>query len=208
MKRNISKAELTTFITELDTRMKTWDEPKIDRAINNGFAELNTISQPFMSESNTSLIDYYELLEYRFTIEPEDDIVSIYDMYLMRQDQDELFNLHGEEKDRDPNRIFKDPNNNNIINVDLNTEDGSVYDFAVVKYFYVPTADFDNLFVSQEVYIAIEASIAAAAYDMVHDIEAASQKRSAMKRLGMSILDVYPSDYSEPGKNSMFPDGV
>ena len=67
---------------------------------------------------------------------------------------------------RDGKRLYIGSNTRPASMYCVNTEDGSVYDFAVVKYFYVPTSDFDNLFVSQEVYIAIEASVAAAAYDM------------------------------------------
>ena len=119
-----------------------------------------------------------------------------------------FFNLHGEEKERDQNRIYRDPKNTNIINVDLNTEDGSVFDTAVVKYFYIPDADFDNIYLNNDVYLALESSIAAATYDMLHDVEKASQKRAAMSRTAMSIVDVYPTDYNGAGKKSMFPDGI
>jgi len=61
---------------------------------------------------------------------------------------------------------------------------------------------------SNDVYLALEAAIAAASYDMLHDVEKAGQQRSAFTRKGGAILEIYPQDYLDPGKPSMFPPGV
>jgi len=82
------------------------------------------------------------------------------------------------------------------------------YHAAVVKYFYVPTADFDELYISSDVYIALESAISSALYATLHDVEKSSQMRAQFTRQAAGILNPYPDDYLEPGKPSMFPPGV
>jgi len=209
MKRKITKNQMIDYITDLDTRCKTWDEAKFDRAMNNGFAELCTVVQPFVSQVNVDLQEYYDLGEVRFDINLSGDVVSIYDLYLSRPA--DSFNVwkHDEEKVRDEDVIWKDPVNSDVVHVDM-TKDVArrMFESAVVKYFYIPTSDFDELYMSNDVYISLEAAIAAAVYDMLHDIEKASQQRAAFTRKGGAILEIYPDDYNDPGKPSMFPPGT
>ena len=208
MKRKITREEIETFLKELDTRMKTWDKPKLDRAIGNGFAELNTVAQPFVMETTVDLKEYYDNNEYKFVINLTENSIDIYDMYLATFGIDEFFADHSEEKERDINRIYRDPKNTNLVNVNLSTEDGGVFDNAVVKYFYIPKAEFDDLYINHDVYLTLENAMAAAAYDMLHDTDSAGKKRAAMARTGTSIVDVYPTDFGQPGRSRMFPEGV
>jgi len=209
MKRKITKDQMIDYMTDLDTRCKTWDEAKFNRAMNNGFAELCTVIQPFVSQINVDLQDYYELGETKFDINLAGDATSVYDLYLAKAA--DTFNVwkHDEEKCRDEDVIWKDAVNNGVVHVDV-TKDvlHRIFEEAVVKYFYIPTADFVELYISNDVYIALEAAIAAAVYDMLHDIEKASQQRAAFTRKGQAIVEPYPQDYSDPGKPSMFPPGV
>ena len=209
MKRKITKDQMIEYITDLDTRCKVWDEAKFDRAMNNGFAELCTVVQPFVSQVNVDLQEYYDLGESRFDINLTGDTLSVYDLYLSRAA--DTFNVwkHDEEKCRDEDVIWKDSVNSDVVHVDM-TKDvmGRTFEEAVVKYFYVPTADFDELYMSNDVYLALEAAMAAAAYDMLHDVEKAGQQRAAFTRKGGSILEPYPQDYLDPGKPSMFPPGT
>ncbi|RLC29497.1 MAG: hypothetical protein DRH37_07420 [Deltaproteobacteria bacterium] len=209
MKRRITKEEVIVMIKELDTRCKKWDVTKFDRVINNGFAELCTVIQPFVSQVNVNLQEYYDLGESRFDINLTGDTLSVYDLYLSKAA--DSFNVwkHDEEKCRDEDVIWKDPVNSDVVHVDMTKDIFSrTFEDAVVKYFYVPTADFDELYMSSDVYLALESAIAAVSYDMLHDVEKASQQRSAFTRKGGAILEIYPGDYSDPGKPSMFPPGV
>lgn len=211
MKRRIKKTDLVLFLQELDTRIEDKTPEWVDRAITNGFAELGTITQQFSTETAVNLEPYYETGETRFTINLKQDSTAIYDMYLLAQDVDELRYMHGEYKERNKNLIYQDPQNNNAVNVDLLAEivgPFSAYDSAVVKYHYTPNAEFDDIYISGDVYLALENALAASAYDMLHDVEKASQKRSAMARTGTAIVDTYPTDFFEPGRPSMFPSGV
>jgi len=209
MKRKITKDQMIEYISDLDTRCKTWDEKKFDRAITNGFAELCTVIQPFVSHINIDLQEYYDLGETKFDINLSGDATSIYDLYLAKASDD--FNVwkHDEEKVRDEDVIWKDPVNSDVVHVDM-TKDihNRTFESAVVKYFYVPTSDFDEIFMANDVYISLESAIAAATYDMLHDVEKASQQRAAFTRKGVSVVEPYPQDYYDPGKQSMFPPGV
>ncbi len=209
MKRKVTKDQMIDYMTDLDTRCKKWDEAKFDRAMNNGFAELCTVVQPFVSHTNIDLQEYYDLGETKFDINLTGDVTSVYDLYLYRPA--DSFNVwkHDEEKVRDEDVIWRDPINSDIVHVDT-TKDvmGRVFESAVVKYFYIPTSDFDEIFMSNDVYLALEAAIAAAVYDMLHDIEKAGQQRSAFTRKGGAIIGIYPEDYLDPGKLSMFPPGT
>ncbi len=209
MKRKITKDQMIEYISDLDTRCKTWDTAKFDRAMNNGFAELCTVVQPFVSQVNIDLQEYYDLGESRFDINLSGDATSIYDLYLSKAANTFDVWKHDEEKTREENVIWKDPVNSDVVHVDLTKDiQNRTFENAVVKYFYVPTSDFDELYMSNDVYLALEAAMAAAAYDMLHDIEKASQQRAAFTRKGGTILEVYPGDYTDPGKPSMFPPGV
>jgi len=154
------------------------------------------------------ILDEY-LGESRFDINLTGDTLSVYDLYLSKAA--DTFNVwkHDEEKCRDEDVIWKDPVNSDVIHVDMTKDVASrLFETAVVKYFYIPTSDFDELYMSNDVYISLEAAIAAAVYDMLHDIEKASQQRAAFTRKGQAIVEPYPQDYSDPGKPSMFPPGV
>ena len=209
MKRKVTKDQMIEYMKDLDTRCKKWDDAKFDRAMNNGFAELCTVVQPFVSQVNVDLQEYYDLGEVRFDINLSGDVTSVYDLYLSRPAN--AFNMwkHDEEKVRDEDVIWKDPVNSDVVHVDMTKDVASrTFETAVVKYFYIPNSDFDELYMSNDVYLSLEAAIAAAAYDMLHDVEKAGQQRSAFTRKGGAIVEPYPQDYSDPGKQSMFPPGV
>jgi len=206
MKRRITKPYLLEFIEELDTRAAKLSSSQKDRIIDTGFAEICTIFQPFSAEIIEPLQDRYELGELAFTISTPSSSTDVYDVFLLREDQDEQFFVRGDEQTRDENRIWKDSRDINIVHVNL--ENDVAYDSAVVKYFYIPSSNFDEIYISADVYAALEHAIAAAAYDTLHDVERSSQKRAAMNRMAASVVNVYPEDYGQPGKPSMFPDGV
>ncbi len=210
MKRKITKEDIVAMITELDTRCAKWDSGKMDRAINNGFGELCTVTSPFVNQVNEQLKDYYDLGETRFDINLSSDATNIYDMYLMRpSDTTEIWD-HDEAKLRDENVIWNDNVNLGIVHVDLTkaANYGVSFETAVVKYFYIPTADFDELYISQEIYLALESAIGSSVYDVLHDVEKSGQKRTQFQRQAAAILEPYPVDYSDPGKPSMFPPGT
>ena len=209
MKRLVTKDQLISYMKELDTRCKKWTDDQFDRAINNGFAELCTVIQPFVSQVNVDLEDYYELGESTFDINLIGDSTSIYDLYLMKETTSEHIWKQDEEKTRDPYMIWKDAVNSDVVHVDLSKDlQRRTFERAVVKYFYVPTAEFTELYISSDVYVALEAAISSAAYSILHDVEKSGQMRTQFTRLGSAVIEPYPQDYLDPGKSSMFPPGV
>ena len=207
MKRKITKLEMIAMIKELDTRCAKWDSAKFDRAIDGGIGELTTVLKPFTSELVVDLADYYEMGETKFSIEIPNDATSVYDLYLVREGKDNLLYKHGEQKFRNENLIYKDPHNIDVVHVDLDLK--LAFDNAVVKYFYVPKAkNFEELYISADVYMAFEAAIMSYTYMMLHDVEKSGQNRTAMTRLAMAVPEIYPEDFGEPFKPSMFPAGV
>ncbi len=209
MKRLVTKASLISFMNTLDTRAKRLDPDQVDYVINNGFAELCTVANPFVADVTKDLTSYYELGETSFTINLPADVNEVYDLYLVYQDQEETLFTHGEMKIRDENRIWRDPKDLDIVHVDLTVaHQGAPYNLAVVKYFYVPTADFDELYISNDVYIALESAVSSALFSALHDVEKSGQMRAQFTRQVSGILNPYPEDYLDPGKPSMFPAGT
>ena len=209
MKRKVTKEDLVLALNDLDHRTESWDEKKIDRCINNGFAELCTVQNFFATDVSVELDDYYDSGETKFIVNLDDDSLSIYDLYLVEVTTDKG-ELHGEIKHRSENLIWRDTKDVDIAHVNLNGLNcNNVYSTAVVKYFYVPTSDFKDMYISNNVYLALNNALAATMYDMMNDVERSGQKRAAMERTGQSIPEYLPEDYLNlPTKPSMFPTGV
>lgn len=209
MKRKITKKDLVLVLNDLDHRTEDWDERKIDRCINNAFAELATIQSFFSSDVSVELDDYYESGETKFIMNLDNDSVSIYDLYLVEQTTDRD-DRHGEIKHRDKALIWRDSKNLDVVNVNIcGLDTNATYSTAVAKYFYTPTADFKDIYVSNNVYLALDSALGSTMYDMMNDVERASQKRAAMQRTASAIPEHLPDDYLNlPGRPSLFPAGV
>ncbi len=208
MKMKVTKEALLEYMYALDTRADRLSTEKLDLILTAGFAELCTISNPFTATDETDLAPYYSSGENVFTIDLKENTVDIYDLYLNIKDETETLFEHGEVKNRDTNRIWRDGQMINIVHVNLIDEQFyATYDNAVVKYAYIPDADFDDMYLSIDVYLALQAAMATSLYNILHDVERATQQRAAMTRQAMSFANPFPSDYGEPGKPSMFPPG-
>ena len=82
MKTKYTREEISAFVKSLDVRAKTLDDTKIDNAINRGYAELTTTSKRlFSNEDVVDLGEYYDGNEMRVTLDVEDDVTEIYDVY-------------------------------------------------------------------------------------------------------------------------------
>ena len=208
MKRKITKSLIVDLIRDLDQRSERWSDEKVDRAIQEGFSELCTIVQPFYRDVTVELDEYYESGETKFIMNIPDDSIHVYDMYLIHEVQ-EKGDHHGETKYRNEALIYRDSKNPDVIHVDINGLDlATKFDTAVAKYFYIPNPEFDFIFMSNDVWLALKEAISASVYDMLNDVERAMQKRAGMQRTGRAINSYLPTDYSDPGKASMFPAGV
>jgi len=209
MKRRVTKESLVSYIKTLDKRFNNFTDEEVDEVLNDGFAELCTIVQPFASQVTESLSDYYEFGETVFDINIQEDVSDVYDFYLSKENQDESIFDHGVYKNRDKNRIYKDAQNSDLIHVDISYDKyGLIYELAVVKYFYIPTSNFDELFIGSDVYLALKAAFALSSFEYVQDVENSERRRAAMERRAGLIANPFPSEYEDLDKPNMFPLGV
>ena len=211
MNRVVTKEELISYIKEVDTRCKTWNEEKFNRAIVNGFAYLGTLVHPFNTVYFEDLEKYYQSNELIFDVNLFGSVQSIYDMYLAKRNYtDEQVLEKGTLKVRDTNRIWKDPSKNDVVHVDLSDQTyGLTFDYVEVKYFYLPVdANFDEYIMPSEVYPVVEIAILAAVFGTLKDYESETAQLNRAKTLAAGIPDIYPNDFCDDTKPSMFPSGI
>ena len=210
MKREILKTELIDYIKSLDTRAESFTNKEIDDILINSFGEFSTVSKSITNRFIVNLDPYYESGEIKFTIQLKEDVIYIYDLYLVKETDDLLLSKNGEYQYRDDNMIWRDPQKRDTFHVNLiDQKFGLRYDLAYCEYVYIPTnTDFDSIYMHNDAFIAFRDALAATVYDYLRDDEFASKKRSEMVRKASSIADIYPEDYEHPPKESMFPLGV
>lgn len=206
MQKVVTKADIQLFLEELDARVIDFTPSKLDRTIASGFAELCTVLKPFSKQHIVDLAPYYAAQELKFEIVAPDDVIDLYDCYLGKDTGDTQTYKQGIIRNRVPSVISKHPQILGVVDVDLNAT-AETYEYATISYFYQPDANFDEIFISGDVYLSFENAMAMAAYDTLHDIERAGQKRAAFNRTTYGVSNLYPPDHSEPRKKSMFPDG-
>ena len=211
MDRLVTKDNLIDYIKMFDTRCKTWNEEQFDRAIVDGFAEMSTMVSMIVNVHYESLESYYQNAEYQFDINLLGSVTSIYDMYLAKKNfAEETMLEHKILKIRDKNRIWRDSVQDDVIHIDLQDETfGLGYDYVEIKYSYIPVdANFDELLMPSQQYVVLEACIAAAIYNILHDDAFAATQLNRARRLVTGIPDVYPNDFDDDKKPSIFPPGV
>jgi len=209
MKRQIRKEEVILKIKLLDTRLKNISAETMDTIIDNGFAEILALIQPFTNEIIEPLDSHYELGENRFQINIDDDVSDIYDLYLTKEDADKAMFPNGVIKFRDKSLIWRDDQRNDIVHIDLTYNKlMTKYDNAVVKYFYEPNSQFTELSVESALYVALDTAFSIAAYDMLNDVERAEFKRGQLANRVKNIANKYPNDFDELKRDRIFPYGV
>lgn len=207
-KRRITKSFLKAYIETLDTRCERFDDAKFDQVIDGAFAELQTVTNAFVSEMNVDLEPHYASGDLVFTINTPEDSISIYDLFLVQLDYDMFSGVRDEKVSRDSLKIKRDPQNTDLVHVNLNGSEQR-FSTARVKYFYIPkAAGIVDLYISADKYAAFEAALDSYTYKTLHDVEKSGQARSAMNRLAKAVSESLPRDYDDDKKPSMFPSGV
>jgi len=190
-KTQYTRAEIVAFIKSLDSRAREFDDAKIDTIINRGYAELNTVSKRlFSNEEVIALEDYYNSSETKFTMDIEDDVTEIYDIYVTLEDENTdrsicqaIVNNIGIYRNHDI--AYRDNRYLGRFNIDLTTDD-NIYDNVVVKYYYTPKATDEGVFMDSQVYLAFQDAMWAALNYFQRDIEGEAQKRASMERTSKS----------------------
>ena len=144
-----------------------------------------------------------------FTVDIDDDVVFIYDLYLTIENRDFSLFEHGIKKIVNVNSVYKDNREVGRVHVDLSKVDSheSAIDNLVIKYFFTPTSTTEDIYMDQPTFLALKNALSTSLYDYMNDVERSMQKLAATKRTGLAAIPNDPEDLLED-KVSIFPRGV
>ena len=214
MLRQITRAEVIKLITTLDKRTESFDDDDFNYVMDMGYAELGTVAHPFENEEVVPMSTYYDAGELKLTLDIEDDVAYVYDLYLTVEGLTDVTTYtNGIMKLRDENYIWKDSRQIGRVHVDLNNVNydrnvGPVkIDNCIIKYAYTPTHTTENIYIDQPTYLAMRDAFGCALYNRLNDVERESQKRASLARTAAAILPSYPNDYRIPEDSNVVPEG-
>ncbi len=218
MLRKITRSEIITLIKNFDKRTETFTDEDYNYVMDMGYAELATIVHAFTNEEVVSLKPFYEAGENKFTIDVEEDVAYVYDLYLTIEN---LTNLdlykHGIKKLTDENIVYKDSRMVGRVHVDLTNMDKETYpeivegtpaNNLVIKYAYTPTSTTEDIYIDQPTYLAMRDAFGAALYNRLNDVERESQKRASLQRTGLAIVPQLPNDFRIIGDSDIADEGL
>jgi hypothetical protein len=210
MKRLITKEEIIKHLKSVDRRATNFTDEEIDTIIVDSFAEFSTVSKTISNRYIVDLSSYYSSGETKITVQIPEDVIYIYDLYLARNVENCIVSNHDELHIRNDHLIWRDTQKSDTFHINLNDfVYGDIYSLAYAEYYYIPTsADFNEIYLGNDSYIAFKDAISAVVFDYLHDTESATLKRNNMKVKASTIANIYPEDYEEPKKESIFPWGV
>ena len=215
MERKITKTQLITYIKRLDTRCKKFDDEKFDEIIDDAFSEFNTTGAFFFNEDALEVTDYITDGVIKLSYDIEKDVTYVYDAFLSTDSKTPM-----NTSDR---MVEVDPRVTGRINLDFSStedmynaytyhyqedfNDGSVPEVLVVRYNYVPTSDFDEIYMNRDVYKAFRQAISTSAYMDLHDEKKAAMHHGKMIRDAKAITIVRPHDFDDEPLLRKFPNG-
>jgi len=204
MKKAYTPKMIIDIIKLLDTRALKFSEDKLNTVIDDAYAELCTIIQAFSDEEVVDLTPFYTEGEELVTLDINEDVVDIYDLYVTFEDKDKEVYKHGIEKIRDDRVIYKDNRYNGRVHIDLEVRAVKQYDNAVLKYYYIPTHTTETVYMDAQTWIAFKSSLGVVVYAMLHDVTKSGQKRAEMTRRARAIVPDLPEDGNDPSYGHIF----
>lgn len=209
MKKAYTNETITTTVKALDVRAQKFSTDQINNVIDDAYSELCTIVQAFSDEEVVELDSFYEAGELQITLDIEEDVVEIYDLYLTKENLDKTVYDYGIEQTRSEKLIYRDNRYNGRVHVDLDanaqsTLPNSNYDNAIIKYYYIPTSTTEVVYMDAQTWIAFKSALGVALYDEVHDVERNGQKRAEMARRAKAIIPSMPEDAKQPALGHIF----
>ena len=215
MERKITKAQLITYIKRLDTRCKKYDDEKFDDIIDDAFSELNTVSAFFFNEDSLEITDYITDGVTKLSYDIEKDVTYIYDAFLSNDSKTAHM--------RSDLWVEVDPRVVGRINLDFTSVDDMykaytyhyqedydksiVPETLIVRYNYIPTADFDEIYMNRDVYKALRQAISTSTYIDLHDDKKAATHHGKMIRDAKAITIARPLDFDDEPTLRKFPNG-
>ena len=214
MKREITKSSLIDYIKRLDVRCKKFEDEDFDNIIDDSFSELNVFGSYFYDEDVLLVEDYITEGTTKMSYDVERDVSYIYDAFLSNDSKNPHpeSDLHVEVDPRIQGRINLDFNSDSdMYNAYTHHRLDSDYDGAfvslVVRYAYIPTSEFDSIYMNRDVYKALRQAISSCTYIDLHEEEKASIHASRMEKYAKGINFVYPNDFYDKKWLQRFMDG-
>ena len=205
MRRKITKESLIKYITRLDTRCKKFDKDKFDEIIDDAFSELNTFSGFFHDEDTLQIEQYLADGVKKLSYDVERDVTYIYDAFLTVDSKTPHL-----ESDK---HVEVDPRILGRINIDFTSTENMYKDYSyheqidatdpsapkalIVKYYYVPTSEFDEIYMNRDVYKALRQAISSSTYLDLHDEKKSAMHYSRMEKYAKAIILDRPHDFDD-----------
>ena len=203
MKKAYIPSMLTSAVIALDIRAQKLSESQINLIIDDGYTELCSVVQAFSNEEVVNLQTFYDSGEEKVTLDIEEDVNEIYDLYLAVEGQDKSSYDYGIKKIRDHRVIYKDNRYNGRVHIDFSLLTTKV-DNAVMKYYYTPTSSTETVYMDAQTWLALKSALGVALYDTLHDVERNGQKRAETVRRARAILPELPEDANDPSCGHIF----
>ena len=203
MKVAYSPEKVLEAVKSLDTRAAKLPDDKLNNIIDDGYTELCAVIQAFSNEDVISLEPFYTAGETKITLDIEEDVTEIYDLYLTKEDEDKNVYDYGIKKNRDHRVIYKDNRYNGRVHVDLDILT-TLMDNIVIKYYYVPTHTSKIVYMDAQTWLAFKSALGVALYDHLHDVERNGQKRAETIRRARAIIPELPEDANDPSYGRIF----
>jgi hypothetical protein len=215
MKRKITKQQLIEYIKRLDTRCKKYDDEKFDEIIDDSFSELNIFGGFFFDEDTLEIEQYMNDGVKKLSYDVERDVTYVYDAFLSVDSKTPY-----SESDK---HVEVDPRVLGRINIDFtSTKDMyNAYTYheqdnaatppnpnvLIVKYYYIPTSEFTEIYMNRDVYKALRQAIAASTYLDLHDDKRNEIHYKKMELFAKSIVFETPNDFYDKPNLERFING-
>jgi len=171
MRRKVTKIDLIEFIKRLDTRAKKFETEKFDEIIDKAFAQME---YAFTDEDTLQVEQYIEDSVTKMSYDIERDVSYIYDAFLSEDSRNAITNTDL--------MIEVDPRIKGRINVDFSSQvdmygkysnhfgyNGTTPKTLVVKYYYIPTSEFETIYMDRDVQVVLNDALRYALYLDLHD---------------------------------------
>ena len=204
MKKKVSKQDLRDYVRHLDTRCKRYEDSVVDQLIEDGFAVVNEVGPIFFDEDALQIKEYIEDGVQKMSYDVERDVVYIYDAFIS---QDSIHPIEYSD-----NYVEVDPRVVGRINLDFTSKAdmykrhtfhhpldavGNKLEVLIVKFAFIPTIEFENLFLTREEHKCFRAGVAVAVYDYLREEIKMSGFQKSLERTYKSINNKEPLDFED-----------
>jgi len=194
MKKQFTRDQLVDIIKSLDKRAETLTDAQLDIVMNDAYGELTAIcNSAFSDEAVVSMSAYYDADEKTFTIDIEDDVIDIYDLYVTIEGQPISVYQGGVIPIRDEHIIYRDSRESGRAHINLNAS-SMVLSNAIIKYYYVPQATDDTVYLDGITMSAYRSALNVALSKILHDTKRAGEYLVDLERLAQRIPSTEPED--------------